>query len=174
MTYVKLEDTIAAVQKQFPYAAFAMVPFLQSLPTVSDGWEDIATAPRDGSTFITYSPPFHEGMEGHVDTAGWMPDKGEFWKGSCGWDSVTHWRPLNEPLPAPPSATLNVTEQQSELLNDALVDSLTDLQPPIRIGIRAERTGKQVFLNGEHVADATTEDHGKTIVDALNGGTENG
>lgn len=73
---------------------------IKALPDV--GWRDIESAPKDGQTFITYSPPFHEGMEGHVDTAGYMPDKGEFWKGGCCWDSVTHWRPLDIPLPPPP------------------------------------------------------------------------
>ena len=34
----------------------------------------------------------------------------------------------------------------------------------------AERTGKQVFINGAHLADATTEDNAQIIVDALNGG----
>lgn len=50
-------------------------------------WRPIATAPKDGKPFSTYTP----GHEGSYDTAGWDDKIGDFWKDGCGFQYVTHW-----------------------------------------------------------------------------------
>ena len=58
-------------------------------------WRTIDSAPKDGSTFLTFMP----GNCINYDFAEWDEDYGEFCKHGCGWDMATHWMPL----PAPPA-----------------------------------------------------------------------
>lgn len=60
-------------------------------------WRPIETAPKDGTTFITYSPPFLEGEDPDIDTAGYIIAEDEFWKCGCGFQYVTHWTPMVRP-----------------------------------------------------------------------------
>jgi len=59
------------------------------------GWQPIATAPRDGSAFITFIPG--EDTEHCFDISGWNEEYESFWKYGCGFEFVTHWMPLPEP-----------------------------------------------------------------------------
>lgn len=79
----------------------AIVAALQSRPAqinVGIDWRPIETAPKDGSTFITYSPPFREGEDPDIDTAGYIIAEDEFWKCGCGFQYVTHWTPMVRPV----------------------------------------------------------------------------
>jgi hypothetical protein len=58
-------------------------------------WQPVETAPDDGSEFWTYSP-LPDGS-GSYDTAEWVPDLHDFCKRGCGWQYVTHWKPLDAP-----------------------------------------------------------------------------
>lgn len=79
---------------------------LRALP-VSDGWEDIATAPRDGSRFLAAGG----GLE-HPEFCTYSESSGCWCCDSCtlddtdfesqGYNRPTHWKPLG-PLPAPPT-----------------------------------------------------------------------
>lgn len=62
-------------------------------------WRDIETAPRDGSPFLTYSPPLHESSDAgdSYDIAWWSDEWDGFVKFGCGFDSVTHWKPVEAP-----------------------------------------------------------------------------
>ncbi len=62
-----------------------------------NNWQPIETAPKDGSTFLTFSPPALKDPNPDYDTAGYNIETGQFWKAGCGWQWVTHWMPLPEP-----------------------------------------------------------------------------
>jgi len=68
--------------------------------TVSDGWEDIATAPRDGTDILVYCGPAFDPMWA---VACWTDDQWDVWyaqgDGPQCWE---YWKPLG-PLPAPPT-----------------------------------------------------------------------
>lgn len=109
MTFVKLEDVLAIVEKNAEGMSWSENPHesgagfellkraqaLRSLPT-DDGWEDIATASKD------------EMILGHADGMVRLV----MWQGGRwvqvgatiepGWFEPTEWKPLG-PLPAPPS-----------------------------------------------------------------------
>lgn len=61
-------------------------------------WRPIKTAPKDGSTFIVYSPD--STYQGGFDFAEYDTQSEMFCKYGCGWDYATHWMPL----PAKPTA----------------------------------------------------------------------
>jgi hypothetical protein len=61
-------------------------------------WQPIETAPRDGSPFLTYSPPEDWVVdEDCYDVAVWSERWGKFAKQGCGFNAVTHWSPLEPP-----------------------------------------------------------------------------
>lgn len=64
-------------------------------------WQPIATAPMDGSPFLTYSPPIHKDDDPRdcYDIAYWDEGFGSFAKMGCGFASVTHWKPVHPPTP---------------------------------------------------------------------------
>lgn len=129
MTFVKLEDVeravgtiiarIAAIDSNAGAEARSIPQALHSLPT-DDEWEDIATAPRDGSEFLSaggingragtsyatrWLSPGPYSTENGKNTEGerryQYPD-GFYWAGYDGFVGPvdpTIWRPL----PAPPS-----------------------------------------------------------------------
>ena len=86
-----------------------MMQALRALP-VSDGWEDIATAPRDGTLFLAICPtgaghphymhPCVMRHEGKLYST-FQYNNGAKW---VDWPTPdpTHWKPLG-PLPAPPT-----------------------------------------------------------------------
>ncbi|CAN5336469.1 hypothetical protein BH10PSE12_BH10PSE12_02830 [soil metagenome] len=59
-------------------------------------WHLIATAPKDGSWFITFTPSPGEPF----DFAVWEEDYQDFCKVGCGYQYATHWAPMPPP-PAP-------------------------------------------------------------------------
>jgi hypothetical protein len=67
-------------------------------------WKPIETAPRDGSTFVTYLAPCraNDGSTlGHrYDFAQWDTETEDFIQHGCGFCMTTHWMPL----PNPPEA----------------------------------------------------------------------
>jgi hypothetical protein len=69
-----------------------------SAPPRLGEWRPIATAPKDGSWFATWSP-LDDGSEGNLDKAQWDEQEGCFLKVCCGWPYVTHWAPF---LPGKP------------------------------------------------------------------------
>ena len=112
MTFVKLEDTIKTVKAiEVPVGGFddkidawlkaidISAAALRALP-VSDGWEDIATAPRDGTDILVYCGPAFDPMWA---VACWTDDQWDVWyaqgDGPQCWE---YWKPLG-PLPAPPT-----------------------------------------------------------------------
>ena len=100
---LKDKDTCAG-----DYSAYALQA-LRALP-VSDGWEDIATAPRDGTLFLGICPtgaghphymhPFVMRHEGKLHST-FQYNNGAKW---VDWPKPdpTNWKPLG-PLPAPPT-----------------------------------------------------------------------
>lgn len=58
-------------------------------------WQPIATAPRDGRKFITYSPNLDP--EDTYDVAQWDDDWDAFAKQNCGFQYVTHWQDFPPP-----------------------------------------------------------------------------
>lgn len=72
-------------------AAFQHPEFLAQL----NQWRPIGSAPRDGTVFLTFIPD----MEGEdaFDFAYWSDEWGDFAKVNCGFQYVTHWRPLPPP-----------------------------------------------------------------------------
>lgn len=57
----------------------------------ANGWQPIASAPRDGTTFLTFTPgePAYQYDLAQFDTA-----HDEFGKWGCGFQYCTHWMPL--------------------------------------------------------------------------------
>jgi len=119
---IKLDDAIAAVKAiEVPVGGFEdkidawlkaidiSAAALRALP-VSDGWEDIATAPRDGTLFLGICPtgaghphymhPFVMRHEGKLHST-FQYNNGAKW---VDWPKPdpTNWKPLG-PLPAPPT-----------------------------------------------------------------------
>jgi hypothetical protein len=61
-------------------------------------WRPIETAPRDGTWFLTYAPGYDpRAYPGPLDFAVYDTTHREFCKAGCGFDYVTHWRPLPDP-----------------------------------------------------------------------------
>ena len=67
----------------------------------TDGWRDIATAPKDGTLYLVFGLD----TDGHpeIAVAFWRAQHGTCWIAPTGWERVhpTHWRPL----PAPPTTS---------------------------------------------------------------------
>jgi hypothetical protein len=71
---------------------------------MSEEWQKIETAPRDGTTILVYSPSTFDGDEEVVICCA-LYDRRDFhpWKVDDGrnlpklWVFPTHWRPLPEP-----------------------------------------------------------------------------
>ena len=62
-------------------------------------WQPKATAPRDGSWFLTFVPDDDRSI--NYDFAYWDEEIALFCKMGCGWQYVTHWMPLPQPPEAP-------------------------------------------------------------------------
>ena len=66
-------------------------------------WQDIATAPKDGTSILLAMRRIHEHFGARIACGGWQVLAGCWW-GSCGSGLIisqpTHW----QPLPAPPTA----------------------------------------------------------------------
>ena len=118
--YVKLDDVLAIVEKNAEGMSWSENPresgagfelmkraeALRALP-VSDGWEDIATAPRDGTVVWVYGT-----ISGDW---GYTPDRKDMAKAvyhsnrwcfaqPMGRHDPSTWQPTHwRPLPAPPS-----------------------------------------------------------------------
>jgi hypothetical protein len=60
-------------------------------------WRPIATAPKDGTWFLTYSAGSDDYCYPNFDFAKWDEDGWAKW--GCGFDQATHWAPV----PAPPA-----------------------------------------------------------------------
>ena len=72
----------------------------ESRQTGTGGWQDIATAPKDGTEFIAYSQDVsgNTGLNPFVSLCAWHPDAGFC---TCELRQVTHWMPFT--LPAAPT-----------------------------------------------------------------------
>lgn len=55
-------------------------------------WQPIETAPKDGSTFLTFTPD--SDYNGGFDFAEYDLELEDFCKHGCGWQYVTAWMPL--------------------------------------------------------------------------------
>lgn len=112
MTYIKLDEAIAAVEGErlnegtgsesdaaYERALDHALQAIRALPTVSDGWEDIATAPRDGTLVLLFEPH----SEGGFAFVG-CNNLGAEWFNNLDMkdQNPTHWKHLG-PLPAPPT-----------------------------------------------------------------------
>lgn len=92
------------------------------VPTGSDAWRDISTAPRDGTTVLLYPAPYlgWNGVVGH-----WA-SKAKRWNAQTGdgWVDPTHWKPIT-----PPHATPSPDPRDAEIarLKEALGETRTDL-----------------------------------------------
>jgi hypothetical protein len=86
--------------------ARSILAALRALPTVSDGWQLIATSKQDGSAFYVWWPCWY-----HFPLMAYWKDYqlrlSDSTQPAPPWqlgepDGPTHWKPLG-PLPAPPS-----------------------------------------------------------------------
>jgi len=76
-------------------------------------WQPIETAPKDGSWFLTWTPPSEHSsaMYPNIDMA---QHDGKGWcKISCGFSRVTHWMPL----PEPPAKAMEASGQDPQGLD---------------------------------------------------------
>ena len=107
LTLTELEAEEAALDLALREAREAVSP-----------WQPIETAPRDGSTFITYTPGGEPGEWGQsgMDFAGWDDEYQEFWKSCCGFDHVTHWMAFPKPPCARSAALETLMAIDGELL----------------------------------------------------------
>ena len=117
MTLIKLDDAIADIlaaayegsQGEAIVGVGDAIAALRALPTVSDGWEDMSSAPETGETILVYRPDagvftaHYVEEDAHLSSAMNPPEGDFFWFTTGGEDLTddmpTHWRPL----PAPPS-----------------------------------------------------------------------
>jgi hypothetical protein len=60
-------------------------------------WQPIATAPKDGSPFATYSRCINGEKHYCYGIARWVGEWDIFSKYDCGFEFITHWAPLTEP-----------------------------------------------------------------------------
>lgn len=83
---------------------------LAAAPSVQpDSWQDIGTAPKDGTDVDLFYPGFGRFTEANFEGRGWGRDE---WRGThtvrfYPSGSPTHWRPL----PAPPAAPVAQKEE---------------------------------------------------------------
>lgn len=63
--------------------------------TYAERWHLVASAPRDGSWFVTKSSP---NSYYPYDIARFDRELGEFVKFGCGFQAVTHWLPVDETM----------------------------------------------------------------------------
>lgn len=117
MTYVKLQDAVKAVEAAITcngvgtraieqILADDAIKALRSLPT-DDGWQPIATAPRDGTRIDIWDPDCggirvaDAYWSGGQKSGGWHAPNQDYdgMDGLYAKDGPTHWRPL----PAPPA-----------------------------------------------------------------------
>lgn len=61
----------------------------------ADGWQPIATAPRDGTPLLGFIPTYYQGKGGQTIIV-WVGDA--WWDGHAFKTAPNHW----QPLPAPP------------------------------------------------------------------------
>lgn len=94
-------ETKQACQQALQYYALAMTPeilaHIAKLETaLGDGWQDIASAPRDGRDVLVHT------LHGLRRVAFWDEARGGLWSLWPGREPAqpTHWRPL----PPPPGA----------------------------------------------------------------------
>jgi hypothetical protein len=99
-----IADNGGTVWDMFCHEAAAM---LAASPSVG-GWEDISTAPKDGSEIIAYSQDVSgtTGLNPFVSLCAWHPDAGFC---TCELREVTHWMPL----PPPPSVSIGSRPQEA-------------------------------------------------------------
>jgi len=90
------EDTGSEGDAAYERALDDALAAINAIPAV-DEWQPIESAPKDGTVFITYSPPVCEGDTCNFDFAEWDTDLEDFCKHGCGWQFATHWRPLPKP-----------------------------------------------------------------------------
>lgn len=105
---IKLDDAIAAYMQRRFGGSEEVVAALRDLP-VSDGWEDMSSAPETGETILVYRPDagvftaHYVEEDAHLSSAINPPEGDFFWFTTGGEDLTddmpTHWRPL----PAPPT-----------------------------------------------------------------------
>lgn len=113
-------ETKQACQQALQYYALAMTPEIlahiakleAALPPQGDGWQDIASAPRDGTEIDIWigNSPIVDG--GYRIVNCWWSAVDGYWFGPMGGPArdlrqqagvPTHWRPLPEP-PTPESS----------------------------------------------------------------------
>ena len=109
---IKLDEAIRVVQANLAFSVKAhIIAALRALPTVSDGWEDISSAPTNGTEILLYTDTSKSDAEtqSYVDAicegehvkriqmGHWCVLQGKWEKPIIG-DPI-FWRPL----PAPPS-----------------------------------------------------------------------
>ena len=100
--YDKFEDRFISPPEKHPAieAARIILGLLSRLDRAEAGWQDISTAPKDGTSVLVADG------DGAVFEARWLEDHEEWWRTNNDptdhWGQfieATHWRPL----PPPPS-----------------------------------------------------------------------
>lgn len=68
--------------------------------SVSLDWKPIATAPRDGTWFMTYTADDRDDYcYPNFDFAKWCPETEDWAKCGCGFEQATHWAAVPSPPP---------------------------------------------------------------------------
>lgn len=107
-------EYLAGLQREAFQKADAILASGLLSPTGTAGWQDIASAPRDGTYILVYPA-----MLGYPMVATWDPDCEKYTRWQHNWRAAmsgkpvpydpTHW----QPLPPPPLST-TAAEQPSE------------------------------------------------------------
>ena len=115
-------ETKQACQQALQYYALAMTPEIlahiakleAALPPQGDGWQDIASAPRDGTLCLFFAPgrnkaKYIERAKRQMTVVDAFSPQWVNGKYQLPENPYTHWRPL----PAPPAAELERTKGET-------------------------------------------------------------